>query len=209
MTVRLQTLFETPAKARLTAREYLDHPLSERKSDLIEGVFVMASPASLQHEELTAFLLATLSAFVGHRKLGRVLSSNAAYRLSDDNVYQPDVSFVRAERVTLGRETFFPGPPDIAVEVVSPSSRQYDTVEKKINYGRHGVGEYWLIDPIDERAVFYAQAEGQLLPIPAPAGQVRSALLDGYWLEIAWLFPSQGAEQPGVLDVARRQGLIA
>ena len=147
MTVRLQTLFETPAKERLTAQEYLDHPLSERKSDLIEGVFVMASPASFQHEELIAFLLATLSAFVGYRKLGRVLSSNAAYRLSGDNVYQPDVSFVAAERAALRQETVFPGPPDIAVEVVSPSSRQYDTVEKKINYGRYGVGEYWLIDP--------------------------------------------------------------
>lgn len=208
MTVRLQTLFETPAKERLTAQEYLDHPLSERKSDLIEGVFVMASPASFQNEELTAFLLATLSVFVGYRKLGRVLSSNAVYRLSGDNVYQPDVSFVRAEHAALRQETVFPGPPDIAVEVVSPSSRQYDTVEKKINYGRYGVGEYWLIDPSNERAVFYAQAEGHLLPIPAPAGQVRSALLDGYWLEIAWLFPPQGAERPAVLDVARRQGLI-
>ena len=161
MTVRLQTLFETPAKARMSAQQYLDNPLSERKSDLIEGVFVMASPASLEHEALTAFLLATMNAFVGQKKLGRVLSSNAAYRLSDDNVYQPDVSFVRTERSGLAQDIYFPGPPDIAVGVVSPSSRQYDTVEKKINYGRYGVGEYWLIDPIDERAVFYTQTEGQ------------------------------------------------
>ena len=208
MTVRLQTLFETPAKARMTAQQYLDNPMSERKSDLIEGVFVMASPATFDHEVLTAFLVATLSAFVGHKRLGRVLSSNAAYRLSDDNVYQPDASFVRAERIELAQGVVFPGAPDIAVEAVSPSSRQYDTVEKKINYARYGVGEYWLIDPIDERAVFYSQVEGQPLPIPAPAGRVRSALLDGYWLELAWLFPPPSVERPAVLDVARRHGLL-
>ncbi len=70
------------------------------------------------------------------------------------------------------------------------------------------MGEYWLIDPIDERAVFYAQTDGQLSPIPAPGSQVRSTLLDGYWLELAWLFPPAGVERPAVLEVAQRQGLI-
>ncbi len=134
MTVRLQTLFETPARARMTAQQYLDNPMSEHKSDLIEGVFVMASPASLEHEALTSFMIATLSNFVGHKRLGRVFSSNAAYRLSADNVYQPDISVVRVERIEQAQGIVFPGVPDIAVDIVSPSSRQYDTVEKKINY---------------------------------------------------------------------------
>jgi Uma2 family endonuclease len=108
----------------------------------------------------------------------------------------------------LAGELYFSGPPDIAVEVVSPSSRQYDTVEKNINYARYGVGEYWLIDPVEERAVFYRQVEGHLLPIPAEEGLVRSQLLDGYWLRLEWLFPPEGVARPSVIEIAHLQGVV-
>jgi Uma2 family endonuclease len=206
--MRIQTLFETPAKERMSSAQYIASPQSECKSDLIEGVFVMASPASRRHESLVSFIDTTLRNFVAHYNLGEVTSSNAAYVLNEDNVYQPDISFVSRERLHLATTVYFPGAPDIAVEVVSPASRQYDLVEKKINYGRFGVREYWLIDPMDERAIFYTQIDGQLLPISAPEGIVRSQLLDGFWLRIEWLFPAEHEQHPSPLEVARQQGLI-
>jgi Uma2 family endonuclease len=200
------TLFNTPAEARMSAEAYISSPFSAEKSDLIEGVFIMASPASIGHEDLVSFILATLKYFVDQRRLGKVLSSNTAYRLNEDNVYQPDVSFVSRERMALAEDVYFPGAPDIAVEVTSPSSRRYDRVEKKINYGRFGVREYWLIDPIDEQAVFYTQAGGELTALPAPEGVLRSQVLDGYWLQLDWLFPPEGAERPEVGQVTQWQG---
>ena len=162
MTVeKLNTLFETPAHVRISSQQYIDDPRSEQKSDLIEGVFVMASPASYLHEDLVTFLIGTLATYVTARKLGKVLGSNAAFELSEDNVYQPDISFILAERLYLARDVYFPGPPDIAIEIISPSSRNYDTVEKKINYARYGVQEYWLIDPIHEQATFYTRVGDQ------------------------------------------------
>ncbi len=162
MTVeKLNTLFETPAHVRISSQQYIDDPRSEQKSDLIEGVFVMASPASYLHEDLVTFLIGTLATYVTARKLGEVLGSNAAFELSEDNVYQPDISFILAERLHLARDVYFPGPPDIAIEIISPSSRNYDTVEKKINYARYGVQEYWLIDPIHEQATFYTRVGDQ------------------------------------------------
>jgi Uma2 family endonuclease len=56
----LRTLFETPTDVRMTAEEYIDNPLSEQKSDLIEGVFVMASPAPFQHQDVLSFLITIL-----------------------------------------------------------------------------------------------------------------------------------------------------
>ena len=204
----LRTLFETPEKARISARDYIDNPLSERKSDLIEGVFVMASPASFQHESIQSFIIMTLGLFVESNHLGIVMGPNTAYRLSETNVFQPDVSFIAKERLHLAKKVYFPGAPDIAVEIVSPGSRHYDWVEKKVNYALSGVREYWLIDPLDETAVFFRQVGGELIPIPAETGIVRSEVLDGYWLKRSWLFPKEGEERPSVLEVARLQGLV-
>jgi Uma2 family endonuclease len=207
-TVHIATLFDTPPKARLSAEDYIASPQSAHKSDLIEGVFVMASPASFEHAQLQGFLFSTFDIFVSTRNLGVVLGENAAYRLNEDNVYQPDVSFLRSERMHLAGEVRVDGAPDLAVEVLSPSSRRYDTVEKRINYARFGVREYWLVDPIDRNATVLEQVQGEWIPLRAEEGVVRSKVLDGFWLRIEWLFPAPGQLRPGRLEVARLQGLI-
>lgn len=151
MVAHIHTLFDTPAVARMSAEDYIASPQSEQKSDLIEGVFVMASPAPIEHEDLTLFIGAILRLFVTQRQLGVVVGSNAAYRLNDENVYQPDISFLSSQRRHLAGEVYVYGAPDLAVEIISPSSRQYDTVEKLVNDGRYGVQEYWLVDPMHAR----------------------------------------------------------
>ena len=168
----------------------------------------MASPATFEHEEIINFVQSTMRIFVDARRLGTVVSSNAGFRLSEHNVFQPDISFVSTTRLHQMEDVVFDGAPDIAVEVISPSSRHYDTVEKKINYGRYGVGEYWLIDPIGRDAVFYTRIDSQLVPIPAEPGTVRSQWLDGYWLRQDWIFPALGQSRPSVLDIGRAHGII-
>src|SRR5512137_1000027 len=126
LSVRIATLFDTPPQARMSAQDYIASPQSEHKSDLIEGVFVMASPASFEHANIQQLVITTLSNFVNAQKLGVVLGENAAYRLNEENVYQPDISFVSNERLLLAGEVYVHGAPDLAVEVISPSSRQYD-----------------------------------------------------------------------------------
>ena len=208
LSVRIATLFDTPPQARMSAQDYIASPQSEHKSDLIEGVFVMASPVSLEHAGLQQFLITTLSNFVNMRKLGIVLGENAAYRLDEGNVYQPDISFLSNERLHLAGEVYVHGAPDLAVEVISPSSRQYHSFEKRINYGRSGVQEYWLVDPIERAVTIYEQVQGQLLPLRNEPGDLRSKLLPGFWLRLEWLFPPAGAVRPSELEIARAQGLI-
>lgn len=208
LNVRLATLFDTPASARLSAEDYIASPQSEHKSDLIEGVFVMASPATFEHASIQRFLVTTLGNFVDARQLGTVLGENAAYRLNADNVYQPDVSFLSRDRIHLAGEVYVDGAPDLAVEVISPSSRQYDMVEKRINYGRCGVREYWLVDPIARTATVFELLGDQLFPMRADDSVLRSKVLPGFWLRVDWIFPPVGQDRPSALDVARTQGLI-
>ena len=204
----LRTLFDTPVEVRMTAEQYIDDPSSESKSDLIEGVFVMASPASFQHEDIQSFLITTLSNFVEAKQLGKVMGPNTAYKLSENNVFQPDVSFISLDRVSLAQKVYFPGPPDIAVEITSPSSRQYDEVEKKINYARYGVKEYWLVDTISKQLTFYTRTNDQFIPLHPQDGKFNSQVVAGYWLQPEWLFPLAASKRPNVFEIARWHGLI-
>ena len=211
MSTRIHSLFDTPAKARISADDYIASPQSEHKSDLIEGVFVMASPATVEHEDLMMFVGTLMRTFANSRRLGLVLGSNAAYRLNDANVYQPDVSFLSSDRLHLAGEVYVDGTPDLAVEIISPSSRQHDTndtVEKLVNYGRFGVQEYWLVDPVERSVTLFGNVGGQLVVIPPAEGVLNSRVLPGFWLRAEWLFPPEGEDRPGELEIARLQGLI-
>ncbi len=72
MVAHIHTLFDTPVTARMSAEDYIASPQSEQKSDLIEGVFVMASPASRVHEVLLTFLAGVFGAYISHRQLGEL-----------------------------------------------------------------------------------------------------------------------------------------
>lgn len=205
---QIDTLFDTPSHARISADEYIAAPESAHKSDLIEGVFVMASPASFRHAQLQAFLLTTLDFFVSYYDLGIVLGEMSAYRLNEDNVYQPDVSFLSRERLHLAGEVSINGGPDLAVEVLSPSSRRYDLVEKRTNYARFGVREYWIVDPVGQNATVLELLDGEWVPIASDDGILRSKVLSGFWLRLEWLFPPAGGARPNRYEVARQQGLI-
>jgi Uma2 family endonuclease len=207
-TVHFATLFDTPPRARLSAEDYIASPQSAHKSDLIEGVFVMASPASYEHGILQRFLVTAVSVFVNARNLGVVLGENSAYRLNEDNVYQPDVSFLHKDRTHLAGEVYIEGPPDLAIEVLSPSSRRYDLYEKRINYARFGVREYWIVDPIERSATVLQLVQGEWIPVRSEEEVLRSRVLDGFWLRLEWLFPATGEARPSELEIARLQGLI-
>ena len=208
MSVHIQSLFDTPVKARMSADDYIASPQSAHKSDLIEGVFVMASPASVAHEDVQYFIGTTMRNFVTAKQLGLVAGPNMAFRLSDDNVYQPDVSFLQQDRLNLAGEVYVYGAPDLAVEIISPSSRQYDSFEKRINYARAGVQEYWLVDPIERGVAIYTLEQDQFVRVPQADDLRRSSVLPGYWLRLEWVFPPAGSKRPGELEVARAQGLI-
>ena len=208
ISVQIDTLFDTPQKARMSAADYIAAPESAHKSDLIEGVWVMASPASSEHTDLQAFLLTTFRIFVHSQRLGIVRGEFTAYKLNEDNVYQPDVSFLSQERMGLIGEVRTDGAPDLAVEIISPSSRRYDLVEKRINYARFGVREYWIVDPIERTATVAESVQGEWVLIRAEEGVLRSKVLDGFWLRLGWLFPAEGEARPSELEIARLQGLI-
>src|SRR5205823_11242999 len=90
---------------------------------------------------------------------GEALTAPFDVYFSDTNVVEPDLIYVRPEHLASFDERYFPGPPDIVVEVSSPSTRRLELVRKRELYERFGVREYWFVDLDADRIEVYRLEE--------------------------------------------------
>jgi Uma2 family endonuclease len=84
---------------------------------------------------------------VRQRKLGDILEAPFDVVLSQENVVQPDILFVRKERTGVIGELNLRGVPDLIIEILSEGSRRKDLEVKRKIYARFGVQEFWVVDP--------------------------------------------------------------
>jgi Uma2 family endonuclease len=161
----------------------------DEKADLIDGVIYMASPESIEGNELVGWLFRLVAGFVEERDLGRVYVSRIAFRLGPTQGPEPEIAFVRKDRLRLRRRGYFDGPPDLAIEVVSPDSVERDYVKKREQYRKAGVTEYWIIDDVEQKVTVYRLApRGRYQEVRPKKGVLRSQVLPGFWLRPGWLW---------------------
>lgn len=100
------------------------------------------------HGRAGANLIASLAGHVKKHRLGAVCA-DVGFRIGKnaDTVRAPDVAFVRAERA-IDTDDFIQGPPDVAVEVVSPNDRYSDVEDKILEWLRAGTRVVIVADPI-------------------------------------------------------------
>lgn len=113
---------------------------------LIDGMLVKEPSPVYSHQACLGTLYLLLCDHVLPRKLGRVVLSPFDVVLSNDTVLQPDILFVQRSRIQLIRERGLFGAPDLAVEILSPSTRHYDEGRKRELYLQHGCEELWIVD---------------------------------------------------------------
>jgi Uma2 family endonuclease len=174
----------------ITFDEFIQMDFEGRKVELIDGRLVFDDMPTYAHELLVAFLIKALGLFAEDRDSGHVLGSGMRVRVADRSGVQPDVLFVSARRLDIIREHELIEGPDIAIEVVSPSSRKRYYEAKRVNYEQTGVGEYWVVDPIRGEARFYRRDERDLLADVTPLqGEVfMSQALPGFAFDPDVLF---------------------
>ena len=159
------------------------------KADLIDGVIYMASPDNTDANELFVWLVGVIYMFVKRKDLGRVFGERVAFRLDKYNGPEPDIGFVRKRRLDRIRRGFIKGGPDLAVEIVSPESIRRDYVEKRRQYQRAGVREYWIIDEMKKKVILLRlNKEGKYREVKPRKGILFSRVLKGFWLDPAWLW---------------------
>lgn len=137
---------------RYTAEEIRRFPDDRLRYEVIHGeLFVTPAPGTA-HQRAVAEFLTTLKAYVERHDLGEAIVSPFEVELAADTAVQPDVLVVLDDRTPQITRQRLMGPPSLAVEVISYSSKRTDRLQKRALYMKHGVEEYWVVDP-DERHV--------------------------------------------------------
>ena len=135
--------------------------------ELYDGVLRETDPMGQRHGEIQFEMGGPLHAHVRANRLGRVYPSDTRFILfrHPDTVVMPDLAFVREDRLAPAnaRDGYAPYAPDLAVEVVSPSNRMVEILEKITLYGRAGVPLVWLVEPRARTVTVYAVGREPLI----------------------------------------------
>ncbi|HEV2394533.1 MAG TPA: Uma2 family endonuclease [Verrucomicrobiae bacterium] len=124
--------------------------------EVINGELVMSPKNDFFHGDICSELLTVLRTFVRANRLGAVLDSSTGLWLKNRNCRAPDISFVSRARLTaLGfkrsTRSFFPGAPDLAVEVLSPNNTRSELDQRRRDFFESGTLVAWVIDPEAQR----------------------------------------------------------
>jgi Uma2 family endonuclease len=157
---------------------------------LIEGELVMTPAPNPRHQITSAHLFKKLADFVNGKAMGVILYSPIDVYLGRENAYQPDIVFISKDRQDIIQEDGIYGAPDLVMEILSPSTARYDLREKFRVYEKHGVQEYWIVDPeINSIEIYTKEREHfSLITRAEDKGEVESVLLKGFILTLDEVF---------------------
>jgi Uma2 family endonuclease len=166
-------------------------PDDGRRYELYDGeVYVCPAPRP-RHQLALAKLHDRLQQYA-ERHGGLALLSPIDIVFDQHNVLQPDIAFFEAaRRHHVKLDEAIRVPPDVVVEVISPSTVWNDLGRKKATFARFGVPEYWLLDPhierIERHSLSAAAYERTLAA--GPQESFESIVLGGFTCRVAALFP--------------------
>ena len=130
----------------------------EPREEIISGRVVRMFPSSMNHSRVSGNLLTIFYNFLCDGPCEPFQSGTALYLEEDREEYQPDMMVVCDPEKIQGDGVH--GAPDLVVEVLSPSTGRYDRGRKKEIYERHGVREYWIVDPANRTVEQYVLESG-------------------------------------------------
>ena len=145
-----------------------------------------------RHQKTVGRLHLALSLFADERTLGEVYLSPVDVNLPGlASPVQPDLLFIREERLSIVTEEAIEGAPDLVIEVLSPSNWFTDRRDKFEVYAQAGIAEYWIVDT-DESTIEVFGLKGQtyeLFDRRGPGEKVRSKLLGGFEVAVDDVLP--------------------
>ncbi len=141
-------------KKKYTYEDYLKMP-DDQRYELIEGDLLMTPSPVTKHQRVLRKLAVVLENHASTHDFGEVFFAPYDVYLDNMNVVQPDILFVSKERLNIIGEKNIQGAPDLVIEILSESTAYRDLVQKKKLYARHGVIEYWIVDPMEETVDIY------------------------------------------------------
>jgi Uma2 family endonuclease len=135
------------SRTRWTYAEFARLPSEgSTRYEVIDGVLAVTPAPTGAHQLVVSNLVRILGTFARDHALGVVLPSPVDVLFGEGDYFEPDVVYLRAERRHLLGDRGIEGPPDLVVEILSPSTERRDRGIKLERYRHFGVPEYWIVD---------------------------------------------------------------
>src|SRR5689334_17740165 len=166
----------------------------DKHFELIDGeIYEVPTPSPL-HNFIVAQLVFFLIAFVREHNLGFVFGDVTSYTLANGDELIPDASFISKERQSLPLPSKFFIAPDLAIEVVSPSNREREMLDKAESYLQSGARLVWVIYPktqIVDAIRLTEQGKLSVQKVNFDGTLDGEDVLPGFSLPVKDLFPPQ------------------
>lgn len=152
----------------------------DKRYEVIEGELIMTPAPSFKHQDVSAKLGNLIFNHVNGKKLGKVVFSPIDVVLSDDIALQPDIVYISNKNTGIIKDAGVFGPPDMVIEVISPTSIYKDMHVKKSIYEKAGIKEYWLVFPDEKVIEIFSIEKGryELAASTEKTGKIKSNLLE-------------------------------
>ena len=177
--------------ALMTAEEYMQLPRGEGfRHELINGELITMPSPGFPHSRTATRLLVALAQFVLKHELGEVFAElGVKLTLNPDTVLGPDISFITKQRLDErpDPEGYWPGPPDLAVEVWSPSNRQGKVNARISSLFGYGVKQVWIVNP-KKRAVAVYRSPSDSVTFSGSDELQADDILPGFRLSLDRIF---------------------
>ncbi|MEP7199049.1 MAG: Uma2 family endonuclease [Chloroflexota bacterium] len=184
---------ESPHVPYVRYDEYLALPHEDHLIEWVNGKVIHHMPPLAIHQLLISYLDKLIGLYVDLFSRGRVFIAPFEMKCHPEKrSREPDLLFVATANLDrLGDGHRLMGPADLVIEILSDDSVSRDYDDKFVEYEECGVQEYWIVDPRPrrKRATFYQRgADGRFDSVKAENGVYRSRVLEGFWLNVAWLW---------------------
>jgi Uma2 family endonuclease len=180
--------------AKLTFEQFRELPYDGKRYELVHGeVHATPSPAT-RHQFVLQNLFESLVPHIHKNRLGELCIAPLDVRLGEETVLQPDLIYICNARAEIIRENWVEGAPDLAVEVLSPSTAGHDRATKLPIFAESRVPEVWFIDPKAKTVEVLTLQGAKYLVDATYAGHhvLASSLFPGWQLPLDELFDFRG-----------------
>ncbi len=169
---------------KMTLEEFLESDLEGH--EYIKGELIPMPPTSVEHGYISANLSSLLHVYVRENQLGRVIISDTGFRVGEQ-VLIPDIAFLANARIPDNLSKLSPIPPDLAVEVVSPTDVLYRVEEKVFAYLEAGTQLVWVLKPRSKTVTVY-RSEMDITLLTRNDTLTGESVIEGFSCQVAELF---------------------
>jgi Uma2 family endonuclease len=174
-----------------TAEELLELPADHMRHELVRGELTTMAPTSGEHGVRTGRITLRIGEYADKQNLGIFFGAETGFIVArnPDTVLAPDCAFVRKDRIPAGGvpRGYWPGAPDLAVEVLSPSDSASEVIAKIDEWLEAGTRLVWVVDP-KKKTVTVCAPKRQPVILKEKDVVDGEEVLPGFRLEVGEIF---------------------